>query len=381
MKEKRVINISRPVCDDAELASIQEVLKSGWLTQGSKVAKFERQFADFHRAQFAVSTTSCTTALHLGLLALGIGPGDEVLVPAFSWIASANVVLYCGAKPVFVDVDPRTYNLDPQDLKRARTTKTKAIIAVHLFGRCADMDALKDLLPGVKILEDAACAIGASYKGQFAGTLGDLAAFSLHPRKIITTGEGGVITTNDSALSQQLCKLRNHGAEISEEERHRGPKPYLLPDFNLLGFNYRMTDLQGAVGVTQMDRLPSLLKERRQWAKYYHEKLKHLNWLGVPDSPVDGEHSWQSYVCRVDEKKSRFSRNEIMEMMCAKGIGVRPGTHSIPHQNYYSKNLSIDASKFPGSKECQERTIAIPLHNCMSAEDYDYVVQALLELN
>ncbi|MGH6959027.1 MAG: DegT/DnrJ/EryC1/StrS family aminotransferase, partial [Dongiaceae bacterium] len=249
MDSRRVIAIARPDTGDEEWQALREPLQTGWLTQGPKVAAFEKAFAARHGVKHAIATTSCTTALHLILAAMDIGPGDEVIVPSFTWIATANVVLYCGATPVFVDIEPHSFNLDPRQLGAKLTRRTKAIIAVHLFGLCADIDAIAAAAPGIPIIEDAACAAGAAYKGRHAGTLGLAAAFSFHPRKSITTGEGGMVTTLDERLARRATMLRNHGAEIPEEVRHAAPKPYVLSDFHLLGFNYRMTDLQGAVGL------------------------------------------------------------------------------------------------------------------------------------
>ena len=242
--EKRNIAISLPATGEDEWQAVREPILSGWLTQGPKVAEFEKQFAKRHQVNHALAVTSCTTGLHLILAAMEIGPGDEVIVPAFTWVATANVVLHCGATPVFVDVCKKTFNMDPAQILKKVTKKTKAIIPVHLFGLCADIDDIKSIIPThIKIIEDAACAVGASYNGKWAGSLGDAASFSFHPRKSITTGEGGMVTTNNTKLAQHMNQMRNHGASISEEQRHKGQKPYVLPDFNLLGFNYRMTDL------------------------------------------------------------------------------------------------------------------------------------------
>lgn len=187
-------------------------------------------------------------------MGLNVGQGDEVIVPAFTWVSTANVVLYCGAKPVFCDINPKTFNLDTTKLKEKITSRTKAIIPVHLFGLCADMDEIQRIAGSIPLVEDGACAAGAGYKERAAGSLGKIGCFSFHPRKSITTGEGGMLTTNDDKLAETLSQLRNHGASISEEERHKGPKPFILPDFNLLGFNYRMTDIQGAVGCVQLKK-------------------------------------------------------------------------------------------------------------------------------
>lgn len=243
MLNKRKIPISLPVTGQEEWEALKEPLMSGWLTSGPKVREFEQLFAERHGVKHALAVTSATTALHLALVALDIKEGDEVIVPAFTWVSTANVVLYCGAKVVFVDIDPFTFNIDAEDLSKRITSKTKAIIPVYLFGLCADMDKIKEIAGNIPLIEDGACAAGASYKGTPAGGLGTIGCFSFHPRKSVTTGEGGMITTNDDKLAEIMGMLRNHGASISEEQRHHGAKPYMLPDFNALGYNYRMTDL------------------------------------------------------------------------------------------------------------------------------------------
>ncbi len=377
----RQIQISLPSTGEEEWQATRESFTSGWLTQGPKVAAFEKAFAERHQVKYALATTSCTTGLHLILAAMGIGPGDEVIVPAFTWVATANVVLYCGATPVFVDVDPRTNNLDLTDLVRRVTPRTKAVIAVHLFGLSVDMQGLRRVLPQhVRIVEDAACAAGASYQGTPAGGLGDAAAFSFHPRKSITTGEGGMVTTNDAALADTMNMLRNHGASVSEEQRHKGPRPYLLPEFNLLGFNYRMTDLQWAVGLVQLSKLDSFILERQRWAEYYREQLADLPWLRMPVFPEGGGHAWQAFVIYVDPQQAPLPRNEIMERLQSKGVSTRPGTHAVHMLGYYRERFGLKIDDYPGARDCDANTMAIPLHNRMSEEDYEYVVGALHDL-
>lgn len=375
----RQIQISLPCTGEDEWQAAREPFMTGWLTQGPKVAEFEHAFAQRHGISHALATTSCTTGLHLVLAAMGIGPGDEVIVPAFTWVATANVVVYCGATPVLADVDRNTYNLDPQDVARRITPRTKAVIAVHLFGLCADMDALRAVLPdNVPIIEDAACAAGAAYKGTHAGALGLAAAFSFHPRKSITTGEGGMVTTNDAQLADVANMLRNHGASISEEQRHKGPRPYLLPEFNLLGYNYRMTDLQGAVGLVQLQKLDQFIEEREQWANHYCEALADLAWLRMPQRPEQGgRHAWQAFVTYVDPAKAPLPRNEIMARLQEQGIATRPGTHAVHQLGYYRDRYGMKSDDFPGARDCDANTMAIPLHNRMSAEDYAYVIDAL----
>lgn len=378
----RNIPIAVPSLGDEEWQAVREPLMSGWLTQGPKVAAFEKEFAQQHQVPYATAVTSCTTGLHLALLALGVGPGDEVIVPAFTWVATANVVLYCGATPVFCDVDTETFNIKVEDIASLITSKTKAIIPVHLFGLCADMDAIRSVLPAhVTIVEDAACAAGASYKNRSAGALGDLGVFSFHPRKSITTGEGGMITTAQKLLHDQVQALRNHGAEIPEEVRHLSAKPYILPDFKMLGFNYRMTDLQAAVGLVQLTKLNHFIEERSHWARYYTDSLKQVSWLRPQHIPSYAtRHAWQAFVCRVDASKAPCSRNEIMEQLQAKGIATRPGTHAVHMLSYYKERFGFKPSDFPGAQESDQQSIAIPLHNQMKPEDYDRVIEALLSI-
>ena len=344
------------------------------------MAEFEAAFAARHNVTHALAVTSCTSALHLILVAMGIGPGDEVIVPAFTWVATANVVLYCGATPVFVDVDRITFNLDPSCLKKKLSARTKAIIAVHLFGLCADIDAINEVAKGIPIIEDAACAAGASYKGRSAGILGKAAAFSFHPRKSITTGEGGMVTTNDADLAEMVNMLRNHGASVSEEQRHHGPQPYKLPEFNLIGFNYRMTDLQGAVGLSQLTKLDRFIAERCKWVEYYMRELASIKWLRTPVSHKGYEHGWQSFVCFVDEDRAPMTRNAIMHSLQDRGISTRPGTHALHMLGLYQQKYGLTPDDYPAARDCDRFSMAIPLHNRMSAEDYAYVVAALCEL-
>jgi perosamine synthetase len=377
----RNIQISLPSLGEEEWQACREPLLSGWLTQGPKVAAFERAFAERHRVKHALAVTSCTTGLHLALAGLGIGPGDEVIVPAFTWVATANVVLYCGATPVFVDVDPRTYNIDIAAVAAKVTSRTRAVIAVHLFGLCVDVDALRAVLPrGVAIVEDAACAAGSSWQGRPAGTLGEVAAFSFHPRKSVTTGEGGMVTTDDAALAERMNQMRNHGGSLSEEQRHHGPRPYLLAEYNVLGYNYRMTDLQGAVGLVQLGKLDKFIDERARWAAWYTRELASVHWLRLPSEPAGGRHGWQAYVTFVDPAKAPMPRNQLMERLQAQGISTRPGTHAVHMLGYYRERFGLSPDDFPGARDCNDHSMAIPLHNRMSEEDYHYVVAALRAL-
>lgn len=377
MTAKRNIPIALPSTGEEEWLALKEPLETGWLTQGPKVKAFEQMFAERHRVSHALATTSCTTALHLALAALEIGPGDEVIVPAFTWVATANAVLYCGATPVFADVLPDTYNIDPEKLADAVTANTRAVIPVHLFGLCADMEAIRAALPvGVHIVEDAACAAGGGYRGTPAGGLGTVGCFSFHPRKSVTTGEGGMVTSNDAGLAARAECLRNHGASVPEEVRHHGPAPYLLPDFDVMGFNYRMTDLQAAVGIVQLGKLDRFIAERDKWARFYMDALADIPWLSTPRVANGYEHAWQSFVTVVANDAPR-PRNEIMQALLDKGVSTRPGTHAVTELGYYRERFGLAPGAFANAAMLQAQSMALPLHNRMSEDDYAYVVDAL----
>lgn len=375
--QKRNIPISLPSMGQEEWEATKDPIFSGWITQGPKVAEFEKIFADRHKVKHAIAVSNCTTALHLALVALGIKEGDEVLLPAFTWVSTANAIVYCNAKPVFVDIDIRTFNIDPKEIAKKITPKTKAIIPVHLFGLCANIDEIKQVAPGLKIVEDGACAAGAGINGRPAGSLGDIGCFSFHPRKSVTTGEGGMLTTQDDQLAERLNMLRNHGASISEEQRHKGPKPYILPEFDMVGYNYRMTDIQGAVGVVQLKKLDHFIDERQKRADQYAKELGNISWLQTPLVPKGYKHGWQSYVLFIDETKSPLKRNDLMERLQQMGISTRPGTHAVHMLGYYSRTYGIKPMDFPGSFQANEFSMSIPLHNRMVEEDYAYVINAL----
>jgi len=316
----------------------------------------------------------------LALVALDVKQGDEVIVPAFTWVSTANAIMYCGAIPVFIDIDIKTFNIDTTQIKSKLTPKTKAIIPVHLFGLCANIDEIKKMAPNLKIVEDGACAAGAGIGDRPAGSLGDIGCFSFHPRKSVTTGEGGMLTTNDDQLAERLNMLRNHGASVSEEQRHKGPKPYILPEFDMIGYNYRMTDIQGAVGIVQLKKLDQFIDERQKWADYFTKELSSIPWLHAPYIPTNYKHGWQSYVLFVDETKSPMKRNDLMEFLQQKGISTRPGTHAVHMLGYYKKSFNIKPTDYPGAFAANEYSMSIPLHNKMVKEDFEYIVNILKEI-
>ncbi|MDC0074586.1 DegT/DnrJ/EryC1/StrS family aminotransferase [Alphaproteobacteria bacterium] len=381
INNNKLINIAEPSTDSREADALKSPLETGWLTQGPKVKAFEEAFSKRHSVSYSLATTSCTSALHLALATLDIGEGDEVIVPAFTWVATANVIVYCGAKPVFIDVDVKTYNLDTSKLKELINKNTRAIIPVHLFGLCSDISKIRSIVnKDIAIIEDAACAVGATCRGESAGSLGEFGCFSFHPRKIITTGEGGMLTTNNNDYFNRANILRNHGASISEEIRHQGSKPYLLPNFEVLGFNYRMTDFQGSIGLVQLDKLNNFIDERSKWANWYTNSLSDIPWIITPYSPEGFGHSWQAYVVLVDEDKTNYSRNQIMEKLAEKGISTRPGTHAVTELGYYKNILGIDSNKFPIASKLEKNSMAIPLHNKMTEEDFFYISEELHRL-
>ncbi len=355
-------------------------IQSGWITQGPKVKEFETNFATRHNVKHAFAVSNCTTALHLALLACGVEPGDEVIVPAFTWVSTANAVKYCFATPVFVDIDINTFNIDVEKIAEKITSRTKAIIPVHLFGLCADIEAIKGRYPHLKIVEDGACAAGSALNDNPAGGLGDAGCFSFHPRKSVSTGEGGMITTNNDEIAVKVDRLRNHGASISEEQRHHGPKPYILSAFEMVGYNYRMTDIQGAIGVVQLSKLDAFIDERQQWAEYYEEGLKDIAWLRTPKVPDGYKHGWQSYVTYVDESIAPMKRNDIMEYLQQRGVSTRPGTHAVHMLDVYAKMYGLKPMDYPSAYQADQYSMSIPMHNKMVREDFDYIINALKSL-
>jgi perosamine synthetase len=370
--------ITSPQFDENEIEQLRACLASGWVTQGPLTEKFEQLVATRHRAKHAFATTSATAALHLSTSALGLGPGDDVIVPAFTWITSANSVEYVGARAVFADVSLETFNLDPEAFESAITPNTRAVVVVHLFGLAAEMDEILAIAQrrGLAVIEDAACGIGTTYKGRPVGTLGDLGCFSFHPRKIVTTGEGGMVVTEDEELARRVGYLRNHGATGAPSEESEPHGPWTMSTFDELGFNLRFSDIQAAVGLAQMEKLDGLLEERRSRAHVYDELLEDVEDLQSPIAgDIDG-HNYQSYVVRVLEG-GRERRNQVMRELAAADIQTRPGTHAVHRLGYYRKRYSLSSEDFPRAATCEDTTITLPIFPGMRDADQELVAQVV----
>lgn len=367
------VPFARPYLTGTESAAVAEVIASGWVSQGPRVRDFERAFAERVEAPEAVATTSCTTALHLALYASGIGPGDEVIVPSLSFIATANAVWQCGATPVFADIDPRTYNLDPAAAERAITDRTRAIMPVHQVGLPADMDRFLDLAERHRliIVEDAACAIGARYNDRPIGSLGPVACFSLHPRKVITTGEGGMITVHDPRLADRMRKLRAHAMDISDLDRH-SVKDVVFERYRERGFNLRMTDMQAAMGLCQLSALDLILANRRRLAERYTAALERIPGLEPPYEPPYAVRTWQSYCVRVTAR-SAVGRDELMRRLLADGIPTRRGVMAIHREGAYTGA----AGPLPHTEAAADEVLMLPLFADLTTEQQDYVIARL----
>lgn len=371
------MNITSPKFDEQEIALLKRCLDSGWVTQGPLTAEFERLFRQRHRAEHALATTSCTAALHLAALVLGLRPGDEVIVPAFTWVTSAHCAEYMGARAMFVDVDPATFNLSPERLEAAITPRTRAIVAVHLFGLAAPMDEILAIASRhrLSVIEDAACAVGTTYRGRPVGAIGDIGCFSFHPRKVITTGEGGMVTTNDAELARRVGSVRNHGS-TGPMPGADASRPYTMSTFDNLGYNLRLSDIQAAVGIAQMAKLDGLLEERRGRALRYTRLLDGAADLALPREPAWGGHTYQSYVVRVLEG-GRSRRDRLMDGMAAAGIQTRPGTHAVHRLGYYRKKYGLHEGDFPAAASCEDTTITLPIFPGMTDGEQDEVVEHL----
>lgn len=371
------IPITKPYLGEEEKQVVSQVIESGWVSQGPKVAEFEERFAEYVGARYAVATTSCTTALHAALAVSGLGPGDEVIIPSLSFIATANSVVYCNAIPVFADIDPETCNIDVEKIEGAITKKTKAIMPVHQMGLPADLESIQKIANkyNLIVIEDAACAIGSEYKGKKIGGHGNIACFSFHPRKIITTGEGGMITTDDPEIAARLKRFRHHGMSVSDIERHVANK-IIIETYPDLGYNYRMTDIQAAMGLEQVKRLPFIIKTRRQIAGIYDEELSKIPHVRLPQVPTYAFHNYQSYWIELLES-APVDRNMLMSKLLGKGIATRRGIMAIHMEPYYK---SYSRLSLPTTEKITMNTVLLPLYPALSSEEQSYITNSLKEI-
>ena len=372
-----MIPIAKPEMGEEEIALVAETIRSGWITQGPRVAEFEAAFASSVGAAHAVAVCNCTAALHMALLQAGVSAGDEVIVSPHSFIASSNAILYCGAHPVFVDIDPSTLNMDEKRVASAITPKTKAILAVHQVGRPADIAALAKLAAerGLRLVEDAACAIGSSYRGKPIGdnTHSPLVCFSFHPRKIMSTGDGGLITTGDAAIAKELRLLRQHGMSVNDLERHKS-KTIVSESYPVLGYNYRLTDLQASIGLAQLRRLDSIIARRRKIAARYDAAFSEMQGIGVFAEPSDCRWNHQTYLIRLTGTTA-LERDGFMQKLLDDQVATRRGIMSIHREAHYIArygNLS-----FPESERASDQCVCLPLYTQMSDADIESVITAV----
>lgn len=374
-----MIRLTIPSIEEDDIKAVSDVLESGYLVQGEKVAGFEQIVADYVGTKYAVAVSNCTAALHISLMALGVRPGDIVVVTAYSWIATANVIELCGAQPIFVDICPDSFNMDPEcletELKRLMAGKdtasrVKAILPVHTFGQTADMPAILELAAryDLPVIEDAACALGATLHGRQTGTWGIMGCFSFHPRKAITTGEGGIVTTNDASLARRLKALRNHGQDPEASS----------PDFVMPGFNYRMTEFQAAFGITQMKKIERIIEARRFLASNYNKMLKDTSVI-IPELAEGSNPVYQSYVVLLP-KKTAPQRQKIIDRLKKEGIETAIGTWNMPMTRYYSNRYGLQAGDFPSADKVFRRALTLPLYEQLAEIEQESIVRKLLDI-
>ncbi len=379
MSEKRpFIPVYRPWLDEIEADAARRPILSGWVTMGPEVEAFEREFAAYVGAKHACAVSSCTTALHLALLAAGVGPGTEVITVSHTFIATANSVRFCQATPVFIDIQPDTFNMNPDLIERAITPRTRAILCVHQIGMPCDMKAILAVAHrhSLRVVEDSACGIGSEilFNDQWdkiGKPHGDLCCFSFHPRKLLTTGDGGMITTSNDQWDERFRRLRHHGMNVTSTVRHQA-KQVIFESYPETAFNYRMTDIQAAVGREQLKRLPEIVNRRRRMAEQYRSKLASIPGLTAPHEPPWARTNWQSYCVRLD---GWFDQQQVMQELLDRGIATRRGIMCIHREPAYA-GLSCPWP-LDESEKAQDRCFLLPMYHQMTEQDQDYVVDQL----
>ena len=375
-----IIPIARPWMDEQEASAARRVILSGWVTQGPEVAAFEREFADAVGAPHACAVSSCTTALHVALVALGVGTGDEVVTVSHSFIATANAIRYCGAVPVFVDIDLATLNIDPGLVEAAIGPRTKAILAVHQIGMPCDLRSLTAIAARYRLplIEDAACAIGSEVEWEggwhrIGRPHGDIACFSFHPRKLLSTGDGGMLTTRSADLDRSFRLLRQHGMSVPDVVRHSSDQ-VIFEHYPVAGYNYRMTDIQAAIGREQLKRLPAIVARRRELAARYDARLASVEGLVVPREPRWARSNWQSYAVRID---AWIDQRTFMQRMLDAGIATRRGVMNAHREGAYPPGTWRAASGLTHSEEAQDTTVILPLFHQLTEDDQDRVIDTI----
>lgn len=361
-----MLRLSIPSINEQEVRAIAAVLRTGFLVQGKKVAEFEKAIADLLDVPFAVAVNSGTSALHLALIAAGVRPGDEVIIPDLSFPATANVIELTGARPVIVDIEPVTYNMDPKRLEEAITSKTKVIMPVHLFGQSADMDPIMKIARKHKIVvvEDAACVLGARYKGKYCGTIGEIGCFSFHPRKIITTGEGGVIVTKNKSVADRLKLIRNHGMLYTPDGI----------EFEEAGYNNRLTEFQAAMGLVQLKKLNRIIRARQNGFKVYNLSLKGIPWLHTPVCAGPNTHIVQSYIVRVADD---IQRNDLIRYLKENKIEAGIGTYAMHRIKFYKNKYKLQSADFPVADMAFDKLMSLPLYEGLSAKDMGMIAKRI----
>ncbi|MET8312181.1 DegT/DnrJ/EryC1/StrS family aminotransferase [Micromonospora sp. NPDC005173] len=371
------IPVMIPRLGEEEAQAAADAVRSGWVAQGPRVARFEQEFAALVGAGHGVAVSSCTTALHLALVVLEIGPGDEVIVPSFSFIATANAVRYVGATPVFADVDVRTGNLTVATIDAVRTARTRAVIAVHQGGVPFDVAALRNAAGrwGLPLIEDAACAAGSTAYGRPVGAGATISAWSFHPRKLLTTGEGGMVTVDNPEWAARLRRLREHGMNVSAADRHASSQP-VIEAYLETAFNYRMTDIQAAIGLVQLGRLADLVAHRRALAARYHELLADLKGLAPVRDPEYGETNFQSFWLLIDPEYGT-GRDEVLAELAAAGVSARRGIMAAHLEPAYA---DVSPAPLPVTERLTRDSLILPLHHALTEHDQDHIVSVLHKL-
>lgn len=374
---KKHIPYGRQWIDEEDIKAVEEVLRSDYLTTGPKITEFEKKLIEITGAKYAVTIANGTAALHAACFAAGISAGDEVITTPITFAASSNAVLYCGGRPVFADINPVTYNIDPDDIKRKITRNTKAIIPVHFTGQPCNMDPILKIAEkyGLIVIEDAAHAIGAKYKGKSVGSISNMTTFSFHPVKQITTGEGGAITTNDERLYEQLSMFRTHGITRNTNKMINNEGPWFYEQ-QFLGFNYRMTDIQAALGISQLKKLQMFIQKRKEYASIYDEAFKDFEEVITPAQLPETESSWHLYVIQLNLDRLKMGRKEIYQGLLDEGIGVNVHYTPVYYHPYY-QNLGYKKGICPKAEALYERIITLPLYPAMTKEDVEYVIEVV----